>query len=97
MMVQQNKWRAARFGNQARLVDTYTYRSASVAQMVEDLTKLLEPTAVELDCVDYLGRCLIMAREPSAAQQQLDLLAKTNDPREVVSRLTEASRITAPV
>ena len=27
MMVQQNKWRAARFGNQARLVDTDTYRS----------------------------------------------------------------------
>ena len=26
MMVQQNKWRAARFGNQARLVDTYTYQ-----------------------------------------------------------------------
>ena len=26
MMVQQNKWRAARFGNQAKLVDTNTYR-----------------------------------------------------------------------
>ena len=26
MMVQQNKWRAARFGNQAKLVDTYTYQ-----------------------------------------------------------------------
>ena len=28
MMVQQNKWRAARFGNQANLVDTDTYRVA---------------------------------------------------------------------
>ena len=28
MMVQQNKWRAARFGNRAILVDTYTYQTA---------------------------------------------------------------------
>jgi carboxylate-amine ligase len=97
MMVQQNKWRAARFGNHARLVDTYTYRSASVAQMVEELTKLLEPTAIELACSEYLARCLTMARESSSAQLQLDLLAETNDSREVVRRLTSAARITAPV
>ena len=93
MMVQQNKWRAARFGNHARLVDTYTYRSASVAEVVEELVGLLQPTAVELGCVEPLNHCVTMARQPSAAQQQLDLLAETNDSREVVRRLTDASRV----
>ena len=37
MMVQQNKWRAARFGNQAMLVDTYTYQTAPVAQVVDEM------------------------------------------------------------
>ena len=54
MMVQQNKWRAARFGNQARLVDTATYQSAPVAETVERLIELLRPTAAELQCEQYL-------------------------------------------
>jgi carboxylate-amine ligase len=95
MMVQQNKWRAARFGNQARLVDTYTYRSASVEQIVEELIRLLQPTAAELQCAEPLDHCLAMARGPSAAQRQLDLLAELKNPREVVRRLSEESRLIA--
>jgi carboxylate-amine ligase len=93
MMVQQNKWRAARFGNHARLVDTYTYESASVAQVVERLAALLQETAAELNCVEQLHHCVTMARQPSASQRQLDLFAESNEPREVVRRLTDASRI----
>jgi carboxylate-amine ligase len=93
MMVQQNKWRAARFGNHARLVDTYTYESASVAEVVERLVALLKETAAELGCVEQLLHCTTMAREPSAAQRQLDLFAETSDPAEVVRRLTDAARI----
>src|SRR3972149_7077165 len=37
MMVQQNKWRAARFGNRAILVDTYTHQTAPVAQVVDEM------------------------------------------------------------
>jgi glutamate---cysteine ligase / carboxylate-amine ligase len=93
MMVQQNKWRAARFGNQARLVDTNTYRVAPVSETVGRLVKMLEPTAAELDCEAYLEDCVRLASGPSAAQQQLDLLAQTGEPKEVVRRLADSSRI----
>jgi carboxylate-amine ligase len=96
MMVQQNKWRAARFGNRARLVDTDTYRSASVEDTVSHLVDLLRKTAVELKCDEYLNHCLTMARNPSSAQRQLDLMAETNDPYEVVRQLVDAARITEP-
>ena len=96
MMVQQNKWRAARFGNQARLVDTDTYRSASVFDTVKRLAELLRRTSKDLDCENYLELCLAMAHSPSAAQRQLDLLDETGDPREMVRRLVEVSRITEP-
>ncbi len=93
MMVQQNKWRAARYGNQSRLVDTYTYQSDSVAVLVERMAESLRPKAEELGCESYLRQCVAMARSPSAAQRQLDLLAETKDPREVVRRLTQLSRV----
>jgi carboxylate-amine ligase len=92
MMVQQNKWRAARFGNQARLVDTNTYRVATVANTVERLVGMLQPTAAELGCESYLQHCVTMAGNPSAAQRQLDLLAETGNAKEVVRRLAEAAR-----
>jgi carboxylate-amine ligase len=96
MMVQQNKWRAARFGNHAKLVDTDTYRSESVEDTVSRLVDSLRLTAVELHCENYLDHCVTMARNPSSAQRQLDLMTETNDPREVVRRLVEDSRITEP-
>ena len=94
MMVQQNKWRAARFGNQAKLVNTDTYRSESVEAAVVGLVDKLRNTAVELNCETYLDHCLTMARSPSSAQRQLDLMSETNDPREVVRRLVDDARIT---
>jgi carboxylate-amine ligase len=97
MMVQQNKWRAARFGNQANLVDTNTYQVASLSRTVERLIEMLEPTASELGCSSYLNHCQNLAEQPSAAQKQLDLASETNDPREVVRRLTEESRISPVV
>jgi glutamate---cysteine ligase / carboxylate-amine ligase len=93
IMVQQNKWRAARFGNQAMLVDTYTYEVAPITEVVEQMVQKLLRTAEELDCVRYLEHCNTLARSPSAAQQQLDILTATNDPAEVVRQLTDASRV----
>jgi carboxylate-amine ligase len=95
MMVQQNKWRAARFGNQARLVDTNTYRVASVSDTVKRLVEVLQPTAAELGCGSYLNDCVRLANNPSAAQLQLDLLEETGEAKEVVRRLADASRISS--
>jgi len=93
MMVQQNKWRAARFGNRAILVDTYTHQTAPVARVVDEMVTHLKPMAVELCCENYLNHCADMAREPSAAQRQLEILADTGEPREIVRQLTEAARV----
>jgi hypothetical protein len=67
-----------------------------VADTVERLVSLLHRSAEELDCVRYLEHCVEMARNPSTAQRQLDLLAETSDPREVVRRMADEARITKP-
>jgi hypothetical protein len=34
-----------------------------------------------------------LANQPSAAQRQLDILAETGDPTEIVRRMTEEARV----
>jgi carboxylate-amine ligase len=96
IMVQQNKWRAARFGNQAMLVDTYTYEVSPTVEVVEGMVEQLRPMANKLGCESYLEHCNTLAQSPSAAQRQLDILTATNDPLEIVRQLTDASRVSEP-
>ena len=96
MMVRQNKWRACRFGNEAELVDSFTYQVHPVATVVEDLVDRLRPAAGELDCVSHLEHCLEMVNTPSWASRQRAILDETGDPSEVVRRLTAQSRILEP-
>lgn len=93
MMVQQNKWRAARFGTAAQLVDSYTHQALPVSAAVEKLTTHLQPVAEQLGCVDRLEHCRHIASSPSWADRQLSILAETDSPEEIVRRLTEESRI----
>ncbi len=93
MMVRQNKWRAARFGVQAELVDAFTHQVQPVSEVVEDMVRSLRPTARALDCTDYLEQCADLARRPSWADRQMMILKETGDPREIVRQLSEAARI----
>ncbi len=93
MMVRQNKWRACRFGNRARLVNSYTYEVESVGLIVNSLVERLLPTAEELGCVEELEHTRSMANGKGWAERQTSILNKTGSPEEVVRQLTAQSRI----
>lgn len=97
MMVRQNKWRAARFGAAARLVDAVTYEVQSLEQVVATLIERLRLAADELGCFEYLERCRHMAAGPTWADRQLTLAQETGSLPETVRRLTRQARITPPV
>ena len=71
MMVQQNKWRASRFGGDARLVDSDDYQQYSVQQMTDHLIELLQPQAQRFHCVDELEFATTL---PGASRLELELL-----------------------
>ena len=73
------------------LVDTYTYQTEPVTEVVDEMVEKLRPTAVEL-CCESISTTASISQQPSAAQRQLDILAETDDPREIVRRLTDAAR-----
>ena len=94
-MVRQNKWRACRYGNQAKLVNS-NYETQSVSLVVNEIVERLTPAAEELECVPYLEHARIMASSPTFADRQLEILEKTGDCKEVVRQMCRQSRISQP-
>lgn len=94
MMVRQNKWRAARYGIDAQLVESFTHELASARTVITQLAERLRPTAEQLGCSEYLDRVGDLAESSSWATRQLNLLNETRDPAAVVRKMTEQSRIT---
>jgi carboxylate-amine ligase len=94
MMVAQNKWRAARFGRDAKLVDSYSFEVKTVSEVVQQLYGQLAPIADDLGCSDYLARCPAMADRPSWASRQRELSEQLGSQEAMVRQLTADSRIT---
>jgi carboxylate-amine ligase len=92
MMVRQNKWRAARYGLNAALVDFQTFKPKPVPELVEDLVRKLWSTAERLECQQQLQRVLALAHGQSWADRQAALIQE-HGPEEAVRRLTLASRL----
>lgn len=88
LMVQQNKWRATRFGAGARLVNSDDYKQYSVQETVDHLIELLRPVARRLDCVDELEAASELPASTGAAQQ-LKIYEATGSRKNVVRRLLE--------
>ncbi len=88
MMAQQNKWRATRFGSDARLVSSSDMQQHPVQQAVGDLIKTLAPMAEQLGCAEELESAALLP-PTTGAMQQLEIFEKTGSRREVVRQMLE--------
>jgi len=88
MMVQQNKWRATRFGPDARLVNSENYKQYSVQETIDRLSGMLQPTAERLDCVAELEAASGLPGS-TGSRQQLTIFEETGSRREVVRQMLE--------
>jgi len=90
MMVAQNKWRATRFGSDARLVDSDDYKAYSVQETTDNLVDLLLPIARDLNCLERLESVRDLPQK-TGADQQLEIFAETNSRKEVVRQMLAAN------
>ncbi len=95
MMVRQNKWRAARFGPTANLVNTRDYTVHSVPETARDMVDKLKGVAQDLGCESELLFVREIAEGPSWADRQREILRRTGQPSEIVRQLSEQSRISS--
>ncbi len=93
MLVRQNKWRAARYGLDAELVDSQTYELIPARETIKRMVEELSPIAEDLDCVDELQDMLRLIAGRGGARRQLDLLAELMHPDAVVRRMLQQTRV----
>lgn len=87
LMVRQNRWRAARYGPGAILVDPCTGLSQPATDAVLDLVDRLAGVAEQLGCSAELEIARGMARRPSGSDRQLAEFERTGELTEVVRLL----------
>ncbi len=92
MMVRQNKWRAARFGLRASLVNAIDYRVEPVPKIVARLVQRLRGVSQDLGCEPELESMLGTARGPSWASCQRKIFERTGKKDQIVRELCDRSR-----
>jgi carboxylate-amine ligase len=92
-LVRQNKWRACRYGLEARLVNPRTFASTPVRQIIREMVDRLGPAASALGCSDHLASVLDLAERPTGADLQLAAHRESGDLAEVVRRMLVRSEL----
>lgn len=88
MMVEQNKWRATRFGADASLVSSKDFQPRSVQTIVDALVEQLTPAGIELNCLAELQSVRNIPGH-TGALRQLEIFEQTGSRREIVRQMME--------
>ena len=90
-LIRQNKWRACRYGMDAKLVDASTHQAVPARKVVHALVDRLRPCAVDLGCDSFLEIVRDMAERPTGSTRQLRIYEETGNLAEVVRRMLAVS------
>ncbi|GAA1482201.1 glutamate--cysteine ligase [Gordonia sinesedis] len=83
-LVQENKWRAARYGLDAIIIQDSECNERLVTDDLADVLRRLEPVAADLRCLDELSRVADIAEHGASYQRQRAVYQRTGDLRSVV-------------
>ncbi len=75
--VQENKWRAARYGMEAEIILDADANERLVTDDLDDLLTRLEPVAARLECVDELRSVEEITRGGASYQRQRAVAERT--------------------
>ncbi|NMO04168.1 glutamate--cysteine ligase [Gordonia sp. TBRC 11910] len=84
-LVQENKWRAARYGLDAIIIQDAQCNERLVTEDLADILVELAPIAAELSCVEELAGVEEIIRRGASYQRQRAVFERTADLRDVVS------------
>ncbi|MCF8569096.1 glutamate--cysteine ligase [Gordonia sp. HY002] len=88
-LVQENKWRAARYGIDAIVIQDADCSERLVTDDLAELLVRLEPVAASLGCTDELASVSDIVARGVSYKRQHDVFARTGDMREVVASVVD--------
>jgi carboxylate-amine ligase len=89
----ENKWRAARYGLEGKLIDFGKQKEVAETELVEEYLEFVDDVVDELDCrpeVEYVREIMKMG---SGADRQLAVFHRTNDMKAVVDYIIEETEV----
>ncbi|MBC7893628.1 MAG: carboxylate-amine ligase [Sphingobacteriaceae bacterium] len=92
VLINENKWRAARYGIQGKLIDFGKQEEVPYAHLAHELLDFIDDVVDELGSrheVEYLDKILEMG---TGADRQLEVWERTRDLKQVVDYIVEETR-----
>ena len=92
ILLNENKWRAARWGMEAKLIDFGKEEEVPFATLIQELLEFIDDVVDELGCrkeVNYVHQMLVQG---SGADRQLKVFEETNDLKQVVDYIVKQTR-----
>ena len=88
-LINENKWRAARYGLEGKLIDFGKEEELSVPELTEELLLFVDDVVDELGSRDEINYIRTILAEGTGADRQLEVFRKTNDLHRVVDYIIE--------
>jgi glutamate---cysteine ligase / carboxylate-amine ligase len=87
LFTEENKWRATRYGLEARLHDFSSGRSATARDLARDLVKTLHPVSQDLGCEAELEGVVEITEHGTGAERQRAVFGKRGSTEDVAGYL----------
>jgi len=89
MLIQENKWRAVRYGLEGKMIDFGKNKEVPVRDLVRELLDFVDDVVDDLGSRKEIEHIHTILERGTSADEQLRVYQETNDLRAVVDRLME--------
>ncbi len=96
MLIQENKWRAVRYGLEGKLIDFGKNKEVPVVDLIRELLDFVDDVVDELDSRKEIEHIHTILERGTSADEQLRVYKETNDLKAVVDRLIELTAENVP-
>lgn len=97
MLVQENKWRAVRWGIDGKMIDFGKQKEVPTRDLILELLEFVDDVVDELDSRKEIEHIHKILERRTSAEEQLRVFAETKDLNCVVDRLIELTMENVPV
>ena len=97
MLIQENKWRAVRWGIDGKMIDFGKQKEVPTRDLVLELLEFVDDVVDELDSRKEIEHIHTILERRTSAEEQLRVFAETKDLHAVVDRLIELTMENVPV
>ena len=96
MLIQENKWRAVRYGLDGKMIDFGKQKEVPVRDLILELLEFVDDVLDDLDSRKEVEHIHTILQRGTSADEQLQVFRETNDLKAVVDRLIERTMENVP-